>query len=220
MIICKGVTKSYKYGKSVTKVLKSLDLEVEQGEMVTILGKSGSGKSTLLNLIGTLDSPDQGEILIDDIHIEKMNEHKKSHIRNTKIGFVMQDYALVNHQSVLFNIMLPLFFSHESMLQMKKRAINVAQLVGIESLIYQKAINLSGGERQRVAIARALVINPKVVLADEPTGALDVKTSGEIVDLLKEINGTGTTIVVVTHDLNVASQCKRVIKLEDGCVTD
>ncbi len=218
MIECKGIKKSYKQGKNVNRVLKDINLNIGDGEMVAILGKSGSGKSTLLNIMGTLDVPDAGEILFDGVHLEKMNDGKRSKMRNTRIGFVMQDYALLNYQSVLYNIMLPLFFSGCTFSKMKKKAYEVAEQVGIEDLLQQKAINISGGERQRVAIARALIIEPKVILADEPTGALDVNTSKEITDVFRKINSAGTTIVIVTHDINVAESCDRIVSIVDGVI--
>lgn len=216
MIDCVAVNKAYRQGKNINHVLRDIDLHIEDGEMVAILGKSGSGKSTLLNLLGTLDSPDSGEILLDGTSLVGLSEYNKSRIRNGKIGFVMQDYALMNHQTVMQNIMLPLLFSDYSIKAIKGNAKKVAQLVGIENLLTQKAIDISGGERQRTAIARALIIEPKVILADEPTGALDVNTSMDIMRLLKSINSQGTTIVLVTHDLNVAGLCDRIIKIEDG----
>ncbi|MCM1308414.1 MAG: ABC transporter ATP-binding protein [Butyrivibrio sp.] len=218
MIKCVDISKSYKNGKNIYPVLKKLNLEIEKGGMTAILGKSGSGKSTLLNIIGTLDSPTSGECIVDGVHLENMSEREKARFRNKRLGFVMQDYSLVNHQSALFNIMLPLYFTSESHSKMKKKAHATAELVGIEELTGKRVVDLSGGEKQRVAIARAIVAEPSIILADEPTGALDTKTSEQIIELLRSISGTGKTIVIVTHDLNVANHCDRIVSLKDGQV--
>lgn len=216
MIALSNISKSYQLGKVKYEALNDIDLNIESGEMLAILGKSGSGKTTLLNIIGTLDKSDSGECVIDGVHIEKMNESKKAKYRNENIGFVMQDYSLINHKTVLFNVMLPMFFGNTRYSEMKKKAHKALQQVGLDDVYKKKANELSGGQRQRVAIARAIVNSPAYLLADEPTGALDSVTSSEIVSLLQDINKNGTTVIIVTHDDYVAENCKKIIRIHDG----
>ena len=220
MIKLNDVNKSYIVGKEKYHVLKNVNLVVKDKEMIAILGKSGSGKTTLLNIIGTLDKNDSGSCTVENTEIDKMSEGQKALFRNKNIGFVMQDYSLLNHKSVLFNVMLPMFFGETKYKEMKlkaREALKKVDLLGIEN----KLINeLSGGQRQRVAIARAIVNEPKYLLADEPTGALDTGTAEEIIKLLKEINNNGTTVIIVTHELMVAENCKRVIRIVDGQIEE
>ncbi len=183
MIQCVQVEKSYKVGRSKTNVIRKLDMTINDGELVAILGKSGSGKSTLLNLIGTLDSADAGSIVINGTDLDGITDAQRAKLRKTEIGFVMQDYALVNHQTAEFNIELPMILNNIVRKQRKARVEELAKKVGILSLLGSRVIDLSGGEKQRTAIARALVNDPDIILADEPTGALDVQTSSQIMDL-------------------------------------
>ena len=175
-------------------------MQIEKGDFLSVEGKSGAGKSTLLNIIGCIDSFDSGEYLLEGEKIGRLSEAKLASVRNSKIGYVFQDFCLVNHQSVLFNTMLPLFFNKTSYAAMKK------------------ANQLSGGQRQRVAIARAIINHPSVILADEPTGALDSATSKQIMELLAELNGEGTTMIIVTHDKAVSDYCSKHIEIKDGCI--
>ena len=181
-------------------------------------GKSGAGKSTLLHILGCLDRYDSGIYMLEGMDIASLSDRKKAKVRNEKIGFVMQDFSLINHKKVSFNVMLPLFFNRTPSRKMREMAFTALQAVDIADQADKKANQLSGGQRQRVAIARAIVNNPAVVLADEPTGALDAKTSKDIMELLKKLNQNGMTIIVVTHDEAVASYCDRKIVISDGTI--
>lgn len=220
MIQMKQINKSYIIGKEKYHVLKDVDLTIEDQEMLAILGKSGSGKTTLLNILGTLDKSDSGICNMDGIRTDSMSEGKKADFRNKNIGFVMQEYSLINHKSVLFNVMLPMFFGKTKYKIMKEKAKEALVKVDLEEAVNKKANELSGGQRQRVAIARAIVNEPKYLLADEPTGALDTATSIEIVNLLKRINQEGTTVILVTHEAMVAENCHRVIHICDGKIEE
>ena len=184
-----------------------------QGESLAIQGKSGAGKSTLMHIMGLLDSYDSGSLKIDGQEIKGLSDGKLATIRNQKIGFVMQDFSLLDHKSVIMNVMLPLYFNHKySFKKMNKLALEALERVGIKEQANKKANQLSGGQRQRVAIARAIISKPEIILADEPTGALDSETSVEIMNLLKELNEkNGITLIVITHDDSVADYCKRKI---------
>jgi len=217
MIKLSNVSKSYNLGKSNKfEVLKNVTLEIKDGEFVAIIGKSGAGKSTLLHIISCIDSFEQGEYLLDGTNIKKLNENKRALIRNEKIGVVMQDFALVEDFSALENVMLPLDFAKKKRPNKRSLAENALSSMGMGNITNKSVNCLSGGQKQRVAIARAIVNNPDIILADEPTGALDSKTGGEIIELLKEINTNGTTVVIVTHDMNIARQCGRIIEISDG----
>lgn len=196
--------------------LNDVTLNFQDGDFIAIKGTSGAGKSTLLHILGCLERFDEGEYWFDDIDVSKLNDEKRARLRNERIGFVLQDFALVNQKSVLFNVMLPLYFSKGSYFKMKYAALEALEAVGLRDQAKKKANQLSGGQRQRVAIARALVNRPSVILADEPTGALDSKTTGQIMELLQQLNEKGITIIVVTHDEKVAASCKRVIEISDG----
>ncbi len=216
MIKLEDVKKIYKMGTDKFYALDGVSLEINKGEFVSIQGASGSGKTTLLNIMGCLDNFEEGSYYLDDVDIRRLNDSKKSKIRNKKIGFVFQDFALINSKSVLFNIMLPLLFSDVPFRKIKKLAAIAAEKVGIKDQVHKKANQLSGGQRQRVAIARAIVNDPEIILADEPTGALDSKTSEQIMLLLKQLNESGITVIVVTHDDKVAGYCGRHLFISDG----
>ena len=199
------------------KALDGVSFSVEAGDMVAVVGASGSGKTTLLNIIGLLDRQDSGVLELFGETIDFSKDSKNAVIRNNRIGFVFQDYYLIANENAVFNVMLPLYFTKTSMGKMRKKAIDALQKVGFpETHIKNKVKLLSGGQKQRVAIARALVNDPDLILADEPTGALDSESSEMVMSLLKALNDEGKTVIVITHDPIVADKCKRVIKLADG----
>ena len=208
MIELSGINKYYKYNKRKNyHALKDINLKIEDGEFVAIIGRSGAGKTTLLNIIGLLDNYDSGKYLIDGQNTQGMNDTKLSKLRNEKIGFVLQDYALIENKSVIINVMLPLFFNPKySFSKMQQVAMKVIEKLGIQDQSHKKVNQLSGGQKQRVAIARAIVNDPSFILADEPTGALDTKTSAEIMELFKSLNDEGKTVIIITHDPTVAEK--------------
>jgi len=213
------VKKSYHLGRVVVPALRGVTFDVEEGEFVTIFGPSGSGKSTLLHLIGGLDRPDDGEIMVDGINLLTLDSDKLAELRLRKIGFVFQFFNLLPRLSALENVRLPLDFAGFPEKETAQRAEEMLKLVGLEARVNHRPTELSGGEQQRVAIARALINNPKIVLADEPTGNLDTKTGWEIVQLMKRLNiEKGQTFVVVTHDPHIAEVADRIIHLRDGVV--
>jgi len=219
IVVVKGVKKSYRMGKVLVPALRGVTFDVEEGELLTIFGPSGSGKSTLLHLIGCLDRPDDGEILIDDSNILKMSDDKLAELRLKKIGFVFQFFNLLPRLTALRNVQLPLTIAGASENESSEKAKATLKLVGLEARMSHRPSELSGGEQQRVAIARALINNPKMVLADEPTGNLDTKTGWEIVQLMKKLNEEkGQTFVVVTHDPYIAEAADRIIHLKDGLI--
>lgn len=216
MIKVENLIKTYKLGKDLFYALDDVSLTVDDGELVAICGTSGAGKSTLLNILGCLDKADSGKYYLDDVDVFSLKDSKTAKLRNKKIGFVLQDFSLINHKKVDFNVMLPMYFDNTPGKQMKIKADKALKAVGLEDQKNKKANQLSGGQRQRVAIARAIVNNPSVVLADEPTGALDSKTSQSIMELFKELNKKGITVIIVTHDKEIASYCNRQIEIKDG----
>lgn len=222
MIEISQLNKYYKVGKGKMHALKDINLTVNDGESLAIQGKSGAGKSTLMHIIGLLDSYDSGSLKIDGQEIKNLSDGKLAKIRNQKIGFVMQDFSLLDHKSVIMNVMLPLFFNNKySFAKMNELALEALKRVGIEDQAKKEANHLSGGQRQRVAIARAIISEPQIILADEPTGALDSETSVEIMNLLKELNEkSGITLIVITHDDSVADYCKRKIIIKDGSILE
>ena len=209
MIQIRNLTKYYNKGKeNEFCALKGVNLEIHDGEMVAVIGKSGAGKSTLLHILAGIDSYNDGTYQMDDIQVEKLSEKKRAQFRNKKIGIVMQDYALIDEYSV------------EGKGARREKVAAALNAVGLEDLAQKSVRQLSGGQKQRVAIARALVNEPAVLLADEPTGALDTKTSGEIIDVFCRLHDRGKTVVIVTHDMDVAGRCGRSIEIVDGCVKD
>ncbi len=198
------------------EALKGVSLTIEDGEMVAIIGKSGAGKSTLLHILACIDSYESGEYKIDDTLVKKLSERKYAQIRNEKIGMVMQDFALVDDFSAIENVMLPLDFAKKKKPNRKALAMKALASVGMDSMAKKPVNKLSGGQKQRVAIARAIVNEPSVILADEPTGALDTKTAAEIMAVFKELNAQGKTVIIVTHDMAVAQQCDRILEISDG----
>lgn len=219
MIKIEHLNKYYKTGRGRFHALKDISLEIGDGEFVCIEGRSGAGKTTLLNIIGCLDGFDSGSYLLNGQPVEKMGDRRLAAIRNREIGFVIQDFALIAKEDVLFNVMLPLYFSRTGTAKMKRLAQDTLELVGLSDQAGKKVSQLSGGQKQRVAVARALVSGGGILLADEPTGALDSVTGRGIMELISRINSErGTTVVLITHDAEVASYARRRIALSDGAV--
>ena len=218
MIEIKNLVKIYNKGKTNEFcALKGIDLSIEEGEMVAIIGKSGAGKSTLLHILAAIDSYDKGSYLVDGVSVGDLKEKDRARFRNQKIGIVMQDYALIDEYTIEENVQIPLIFGKVKGNDVRREKIMTAlKNVGLDELAKKPVRQLSGGQKQRVAIARALVNNPAFLLADEPTGALDSKTSGEIVDVFEKLNQGGKTVIIVTHDMEVAARCGRVIEISDG----
>jgi putative ABC transport system ATP-binding protein len=220
MIEIKNLHKSYSIGSSSLHVLKGIDFSVKEGELVAIMGSSGSGKSTLLNILGMLDTSDTGTYDLDEIRIADMNEKKAANYRNKFLGFVFQSFNLINYKNALENVALPLYYQGISRKDRQIIALDYLEKVGLKDWADHLPSELSGGQKQRVAIARALASNPKVLLADEPTGALDSQTSLEVMALIQKINNEGKTILVVTHENDIANMCKRVVHLKDGIIVE
>jgi len=218
MIKIRDLNKSYKMGANSLHVLKGINLDVAEGEFVAIMGSSGSGKSTLLNIIGMLDTHDTGLYELDNFKIEKLNETKAANYRNKFLGFIFQSYNLINFKNVLENVALPLYYQKVARSKRSELALNYLERVGLKPWAHHLPNELSGGQKQRVAIARALAAKPKLLLADEPTGALDSKTSQEVMHLIQEINDEGKTILMVTHEDDIAHMCKRIVRLKDGVI--
>ena len=217
MVQLKNIVKIYNPKKSNEfEALHKVSARIEDGEMVAVIGKSGAGKSTRLHILACIDSYQEGEYSIDGTLVKDLSERQYAKIRNEKIGMVMQDFALVEDFTALENVMIPLNFSKKKVQNKKEKALAALRSVGIEELAKKPCNKLSGGQKQRVAIARAIVNEPSMILADEPTGALDSKTSAEIMELFKSLNEQGRTVVIVTHDPKVAEQCGRVIEISDG----
>ena len=217
MIKIENVTKIYNKNKANEfTALHDVSFSVENGEMIAIVGKSGAGKSTLLHILACVDSYEDGEYYLDDLLVKNKNDKENARIRNRYLGIVMQDYALVEDFTALENVMLPLDFSKERIKNKKQRALDMLKQVDMEEFANKPVNKLSGGQKQRVAIARAIANDPKVILADEPTGALDSKNTEQIMDILKGLNRQGKTIIVVTHDPLVSKRCGRIIEIADG----
>lgn len=212
----KNIYKDYLQGKEAVPVLKDISLDVSEGEYVAIMGPSGSGKSTLMNIIGCLDKQTKGSFVFDDCDIMQAKDRKLSEIRNKKIGFVFQNFNLLPRQSALENVELPLLYAGVGKRERRQRAKAALEKVGLAQRMMFKPTQLSGGQKQRVAIARAIVNNPKLLLADEPTGALDTKSGDQVMELFKELNDDGVTIVMITHEPDIARCAKRIMYIRDG----
>ena len=218
MISLKRIKKTYKIGDEIIEALKDISLNIYKNEYVALMGPSGSGKSTLMNMLGCLDSPSSGEYILNNLSVAIMSDNDLAQVRNKEIGFVFQTFNLLPRASTLDNVALPLVYAGFSKINREKRANDVLESVGLSNRVNHKPNELSGGQRQRVAIARALVNNPAIILADEPTGNLDSKTSVEIMGLFEEIHKKGNTIILVTHEENIAMHAHRIIRLKDGLV--
>jgi len=220
MIKINDLHKSYKMGSNSLHVLKGINFNVEEGELVAIMGSSGSGKSTLLNILGMLDLLDKGSYELDNVPIRDLDETKAANYRNKFLGFVFQSFNLINYKTALENVTLPLYYQGVKRKERETLALEYLDNVGLKEWATHLPSELSGGQKQRVAIARALVSKPKVLLADEPTGALDSKTSKEVMALIQEINKNGKTILIVTHEEDIAKMCSRIVRLKDGIIVE
>jgi len=218
MIQLNNITKVYRMGEVEVPALRGIDLNISRGEMVALIGASGSGKSTLMNIIGFLDQPTDGRYLLEGIDVSELNDNKLAEMRNKKIGFVFQNYNLLPRTSAIANVELPLIYSGTG--QKSKKALEALERVGLGGRANHKPSELSGGEQQRVAIARALVTDPSLILADEPTGNLDSKATEEIISIFCRLHEEGITVVMVTHEMDVAERARRIIRLLDGRITE
>ena len=216
VILLENITKSYETGGNSMQVLKGIDLNIKSGELVSIMGSSGSGKSTLLNILGMLDNYDGGSYTLDEKLIKDLSEKKAAIYRSQFLGFVFQSFNLINFKTAWENVSLPLYYQKVPRSKRKELALQRLEEVGLLDWAEHLPSEMSGGQKQRVAIARALIADPKVILADEPTGALDSVTSMEVLDLLKKVNATGKTVIIVTHENEIAAETERIIRLKDG----
>ncbi len=220
MIELKDIHKSYKTGHNSLHVLKGIDLNIAKGEMVSIMGSSGSGKSTLLNILGILDNYDAGSYRIDGKLIRDMSEKKSAQYRNEMIGFIFQSFNLISFKNAMENVALPLYYQKVNRKKRNRIALEYLDKMGLKDWAHHLPNELSGGQKQRLAIARALISQPKVILADEPTGALDTQTSYEVMDVLQDVHRQGITVIIVTHEADIAARTERIIKLRDGLISE
>tara|TARA_R110001592_G_scaffold219477_1_gene473781 strand:+ start:181596 stop:182279 length:684 start_codon:yes stop_codon:yes gene_type:complete len=218
LIRLKQITRDFALGSQTVKVLKGIDLNIEKNEYVALMGPSGSGKSTLMNLLGCLDTPTGGEYWLNGKDVSKMSDNELAEVRNTEIGFVFQTFNLLPRSTALENVSLPMVYAGKSNSERVSRATDVLEQVGLSDRMDHRPNQLSGGQRQRVAVARALVNKPSIILADEPTGNLDSKTSVEIMNLFSDIHALGNTVILVTHEEEIAQHAKRIIRLRDGII--
>ena len=218
LIEFKEVSKIYHMGDSVVIAANKISMQIQRGEFVAIVGQSGSGKSTCMNIIGCLDVPTEGQYLLDGQDVGRLNKNQLAEIRNKMLGFIFQQYNLLPKLNLLENVMVPLMYAGVPLRERRQRAMDALESVGLRDKYKHRPNQLSGGQQQRVSIARALVGMPSVILADEPTGALDSKTGREVLNILQGLNNQGNTVVLITHDNSIAATAKRIIRLEDGCV--
>src|ERR1700744_121197 len=218
LIILKDIGRKYVIGTEIIHALKSVSLTINKGEFVALMGPSGSGKSTLMNILGCLDTPTKGEYILNGIDVSHMTDNQLAEVRNEEIGFVFQTFNLLPRNTALDNVALPLIYSGTSKTERKQRAENALKNVGLGNRMDHRPNELSGGQRQRVAVARALINNPSIILADEPTGNLDTKTSIEIMGLIEDIHAKGNTIILVTHEEDIALHAHRIVRMRDGLI--
>lgn len=216
MLTLKNIHKSYHTGQSSLHVLKGVEIHIRSGEFVSIMGSSGSGKSTLLNILGILDNYDEGEYHLDGVLMQNLAEKKAAYYRNRMIGFVFQSFNLINYKNAVENVALPLYYQGVSRKSRNKTALEYLDKMGLRDWAHHLPSEMSGGQKQRVAIARSLITKPKIILADEPTGALDTHTSYEVMEVLKEVNEQGITVIIVTHEHDISAMTKKIIRLRDG----
>lgn len=220
MVELEGIKKVYSLGKVQVEALKGVSLKIDKGEYVAIVGPSGSGKSTLMNIIGLLDRPTAGSYKLNGVEVSTLSDDQLAYLRNRQIGFVFQSFNLLHRLNALANIELPMLYAKIPSRERRERALKALEIVGLSDRIYHKPNELSGGQQQRVAIARAIVMNPSFLLADEPTGNLDTASSIEIMKIFHQLNEAGTTIIMVTHEQDIANHAKRIVRLRDGLIVE